>query len=259
MTRFRRSGKNWEGRNWSVVAPIDSLATQIETAYALSHPTDGTVAGRAHDANSPNSDHRPKPTSGTGVVRAIDFGEHIEEAFGIMDAIRTSHDSRLKYGIHESQMFSSYPSGGVPPFTWRPYGGSNAHIDHGHISTLASADAQGEPWDIGTGDDDMTSEELQEGLTEFFNVIQQTKHDGTVREHSWLISNSVWASEVGRDSRREFMSTVLTQARNYSKADFLNGDTDITPEELTQAMVDAIEEADIVQDVADELARRLVE
>ncbi len=158
MARFRRSGKNWEGRKWSVAAPIDSLADAIEGAYPPSHPKDGTVASKAHDRNSPNSDHRPKPTSGTGVVRALDFGEHNEEGFGIMDAIRASHDPRLKYGIHEGQMFSSYASRGIPPFTWRPYGGSNQHLDHGHISTLTSADGQGGPWDIGTGtgDDDMS-------------------------------------------------------------------------------------------------------
>ncbi len=156
MTRFRRSGTNWEGRAWVVAAPIRSLAEDIEDVYPSSHLKDGTVAGRAHDANSPNSDHRPKPISGAGRVRAIDFGEHDEEVDEILEGIRVSRDSRIKYGIHHGRMFSSYSSGGVPPYTWRPYT-RGGHIDHGHVSTLPSADNQAGAWDIGlsTGDDDM--------------------------------------------------------------------------------------------------------
>ena len=147
-----------------MAAPIDSLADDIEAAYPPSHPKDGTVAGRFHDANSPNSDHRPKPISGTGIVRAVDFGEHDEEVFGILDAIRASRDSRIKYGIHHGQMFSSYASAGTPPYTWRPYT-RGGHIDHGHVSTLTSADAQAGAWDIGTdtGDDMMPSLPLKYG------------------------------------------------------------------------------------------------
>ncbi len=154
MTRFRRSGKNWEGRRWSVAAPIDFLADDIEAAYPPSHSHDGTVAGKAHDRNSPISDHRPKPLVGTGIVRAIDFGEHDEEVDEILEAIRLSRDPRIKYAIHHGQMFSSYASGGIPPYTWRPYT-RGGHIDHGHVSTLASADGQAGAWDIGIGDDDM--------------------------------------------------------------------------------------------------------
>ncbi len=73
------------------------------------------------------------------------------------------------------------------------------------------------------------------------------------------IATAVWSAQVGRGDSRESLASVLVQARNYSKADFLNGDAEITHEELTAAMVDAIEEAGIASDVADELARRLVE
>ena len=107
-------------------------------------------------------------------------------------------------------------------------------------------------------EDDMTPEQLRDGLAEFFEEITQTKSDGSVRKHLVRISDSVWAAEVGRGDAKEFLSTVLVQARNYSKADFLNGDADITKDELVAAMADAIEEANIVEAMADELARRLV-
>ena len=235
MVRFRRSGKNWEGRLWKVAAPVDSLAGQIEAAYPVRHPKDGTVASKGHDANSPTSDHRPKPTSGAGVVRAIDFGEHIEEAFGILDAIRASQDSRLKYGIHESQMFSSYPSGGHAPYTWRPYGGSNAHLDHGHISTLKSADAQGGPWDIGTGDDDdmpVTEEEMA------------------------AIAQKVWEFPGGSGVR----SVHLVLDRTYRNVnELILAHRAGTLGTTAMAEIDDEDLLDIAEAVADEQARRLVE
>ena len=148
MTRFRRYGTNWEGRRWSVPAPIDSLADDIENAYPARHSHDGTVASKVHDTKSPTSDHRPSPFIGTGVVRAIDFGEHDDEVDEILEAIRVSRDPRIKYGIHHGQMFSSRAKGDIPPYTWRPYT-RGGHIGHGHVSTLTSADDQAGAWDIG--------------------------------------------------------------------------------------------------------------
>ncbi len=207
MTRFRRSGKNWEGRTWAVAAPIDSLADDIEAAYPPRHSKDGTVASKGHDTNSPNSDHRPKPISGTGIVRALDFGEHNEEGFGIMDAIRASRDPRLKYGIHEGQMFSSYASGGVPPFTWRPYSGPNQHLDHGHLSTLVSADAQAGSWDIGTGDEDMpiTDEEFDK-----IRAIQ--------REEINLHFGPAWTPTSGPSKGKRFVQALVDSAWNLTSS-----------------------------------------
>jgi hypothetical protein len=148
--RFRTSGTNWEGRRWVLASGLMVLARQIDEFDSKSHPADGTVASRAHDQNSPSSDHRPKPYSGTGVVRAIDFGENTEDdAFNILESIRLSRDKRVKYCIHERRMFSSYASGGVAPFTWRAYSGPAPHDTHGHCSTLEQYDTETYPWMIG--------------------------------------------------------------------------------------------------------------
>jgi len=104
---------------------------------------------------------------------------------------------------------------------------------------------------------DMTPEQLQEGLTEFFTVTFKDRSDGSIRRMSDLISDSIWAAEVGRGEAREFLSSVLVQARDFSRADFLNGDLEV--DELTEAVVDAIEAAGIAEAVADELASRLVD
>lgn len=147
--RFRTSGNNHEGRPWVLAAGLMVLAKQIDEFDPERHAADGTVASAQHDQNNPSSDHRPKPYSGAGVVRALDFGEHTEDdAFKILEAIRKSKDSRVKYCIHESRLFSSY---GSTPYEWRPYTGASPHSSHGHVSTLESGDTNTKPWNIGEG------------------------------------------------------------------------------------------------------------
>ena len=151
--RFRTSGKNWEARRWTLAPCLVELAEQIDALHPTSHPTDGTVAGKAHDKANPSSDHRPFPWSAkTGaVVRALDAGETVEnDAFAIAEAIRLSRDPRIKYVLHEGRMYSSYPSGIYKPYTWRPYSGP-PHITHVHFSTLAAFDNDTRPWTIKQG------------------------------------------------------------------------------------------------------------
>lgn len=154
--RFRVSGRNWEGREWTLAPCLVTLAHQIDEAFPVRHAADGTVASKRHDEVNPTSDHRPKPFVGKGIVRAVDFGETTEnDAFEICEAIRVSRDPRVTYVIHERQLFSSYPAHGFAPYMWRPYNLS-PHLDHGHVSTLATADNDSSPWQIG---DDMTPDE----------------------------------------------------------------------------------------------------
>ena len=150
MARFAKSGTNWEGRAWTLAACLRVLASQIEALHPSRHAADGTVASKTHDANNPSSDHRPKPYSGKGTVRALDAGETTEnDAFKMAEAIRVSRDPRVKYVIHEGRLFSSYASGGIPPFTWRTYTGPNPHGNHFHISTLEGQDNNQTAWKIG--------------------------------------------------------------------------------------------------------------
>ena len=155
--RFRTSGKNWESRQWVLAPCLVELAEQVDALHPTPHPTDGTVAGKAHDKANPSSDHRPFPWSAkTGaVVRALDAGETVEnDAFAIAEAIRLSRDPRIKYVLHESRMYSSYPSGIYKPYTWRPYSGP-PHDSHVHFSTLAAFDNDTRPWTIKQGGGDM--------------------------------------------------------------------------------------------------------
>ena len=123
---------------------------EIEAAYPDRTAHDGTVASRGHDANNPKSDHRPKPTIGKGIVRAVDAGEKVEnDGIVLADAIRATRDERVKYVLHENRIFSSYPRPGRAAWEWATL--SIGHPSHVHTSLTAKADADGSPWNLGLG------------------------------------------------------------------------------------------------------------
>jgi len=153
---FRYSGTAWDGQKWRVAHSVKTLGDQIMVLRGTtqSFSPDWTVASKNHDAANPDSDHTVKPKIGSGIVYAIDFAERIISVDSILDNIRLSHDSRVLYGIHDSRMFSSYPTSKYPAWVWRPYGGTNGHEGHGHMSVvndLTVADLTF-PWHISPSD-----------------------------------------------------------------------------------------------------------
>jgi hypothetical protein len=177
--RFRTSGTNWEGRAWTLAPCLVVLGQQISVLHPRGHGADGTVASKNHDAANPTSDHRPTPYIGPGVVRALDFGETTEDdVFDVLEAIRRSRDPRVKYVIHERELFSSYPSGNVAPFNWRPYSGPAPHDDHGHISALAGFDTDTRPWAI-VPPMALTPEEERFVKDMYRSVVEERQSNGT--------------------------------------------------------------------------------
>ncbi len=135
-------------RAWRTVPSLTKLLVQVDAVYPVRHPADGTAAGQGHFSTNPKSDHTPDVN---GDVRAGDIGEVVEDdAFTVAEAIRLSRDSRIKYMIHERRLFSSYDHANGPPYTWRPYSGSNPHSSHVHISVLRTNQNDSTAWDIGT-------------------------------------------------------------------------------------------------------------
>ncbi|WP_432829141.1 hypothetical protein [Dactylosporangium sp. CA-092794] len=128
----------------------------------------GLIGDAAHD---PTSDHTPHdfPGWGNDIVTAADFPNRPDlglDAHKVLDDIRRSHDARVKYGISNGQMFSSYAVKGFDPWTWRPYNPKNGdkHFTHGHLSVVGDSRADGtQPWATigasatagGEDDDDM--------------------------------------------------------------------------------------------------------
>ncbi|WP_432976490.1 hypothetical protein [Dactylosporangium sp. CA-233914] len=126
----------------------------------------GLIGDAAHD---PTSDHTPHNFAGWGnqIVTAADFPNRPGlglDAHKVLEDIRRSRDARVKYGISNGQMFSSYGVRGYNAWTWRPYNPANGdrHFTHGHLSVVGDARADGtQPWQTigaaqarGTEDDD---------------------------------------------------------------------------------------------------------
>lgn len=149
MARFKRSGKNWEGRSFTTAKSLNALMDEIELWQPSPRPADGTVASKTHDQNNPSSDHRPRPFSGSGIVHAVDVGELNEDGSVLAEAVRAKRDPRLKYLIHEGRLFSSYNHVNGAAWTWRPYSGYNAHSNHVHISVYRSSENNGAKWNLG--------------------------------------------------------------------------------------------------------------
>ena len=141
---------------WRLAGSLIQLRAQVDAAWPdRSKTSDGTIGDAAHAAST--SDHNPDEF---GVVRAIDLTEDLEVGLSmnaVTEAVRQSHDPRVKYVIHEGRMFSSYPTSLYPAWTWRPYVGLNDHAKHGHFSVVADLTVGDDPspWTLATLEDDM--------------------------------------------------------------------------------------------------------
>jgi len=143
---FRYEGYNWEGREWQTVPAITALGLQIEEVRPGTWATDGTVASKSHDINSPTSDHSPDADDGD--VAAIDFGGGKAFLDEVTEQLRLSRDPRIKYVIYNERMFSSYARHGYDPYTWRPYSGANGHKTHAHVSVTTAGEQDASEWQL---------------------------------------------------------------------------------------------------------------
>ena len=150
MARWRRSGKNWEGRPWTITPALSVLLDELEEHYPVGNSSlDGTVASSRHDEVNPSSDHRPHPFIGTGVVRAIDcWVASPTDGVTITEALRASRDPRIRYVIHNRRIFASYDRPHRKPWEWGPYDGASPHTNHIHISVQDDNNTQ--PWNLFT-------------------------------------------------------------------------------------------------------------
>lgn len=123
---------------WRVALALDTLLDEVnQRAPNRSAASDGSIGDLAHSSRT--SDHNP---NSRGVVQARDItddpaGGH--DATEFAEFLRRSKDSRIKYviddqGTGKGRIFSSYSTSTRRAWEWGPYTGSNAHIQHTHIS-----------------------------------------------------------------------------------------------------------------------------
>jgi hypothetical protein len=117
--------------SWRVAKCLDTLLAQVNAAYpGRSKGNDGTIGDERHQASK--SEHNP---DSHGVVRARDIThdpEHGLNARKLAEALVASRDPRILYVISDAEICSSK----VSPWKWRPYGGSNPHRAHMHLSVV---------------------------------------------------------------------------------------------------------------------------
>lgn len=124
-----------------VEAPACRRALDEATSIAPNRrrTSDGICASPTHHAQNPGSDHEPHIIIG-GVKYATAFDvsddKDLFDADAMAEKLRITRDERIKYVISERHMYSSYPSHGYQPYTWRPYSGPNPHTTHVHFSIL---------------------------------------------------------------------------------------------------------------------------
>lgn len=121
---------------WRLARSLGKLRDQINTAAPdRNKASDGTVGDAAHASRS--SDHNPWVRDGAmGIVTALDITH--DQARGVdagilADSLIASRDRRIKYIIWNRRIASATTA----PWTWRPYGGSNTHTKHVHISVVS--------------------------------------------------------------------------------------------------------------------------
>lgn len=119
--------------SWRIARSLDTLLAQVNAAWpGRDKSNDGTIGDERHQAS--HSEHNPDEN---GVVRARDITNdphHGLDARKLAEALIASRDPRILYLISNREICSSV----THPWTWRPYGGSNPHEAHMHLSVVAN-------------------------------------------------------------------------------------------------------------------------
>ncbi len=129
-----------EAASWRPAKSLIALRDQVNARFPeRKKDSDGTIGDVRHCGHpGATSDHCPRNIDGdVGVVTAIDITHdpaHGCDAGKLAEAIRVSHDPRVKYIISNRRIANFQAIGGAAPWDWRPYNGDNPHTKHVHIS-----------------------------------------------------------------------------------------------------------------------------
>lgn len=132
---------------WNLAKSLETLRKQVNAKYPdRSKSSDGTIGDTAHSARK--SDHNP---NAAGVVCALDLTHDPASGFdsyAFAEMLRQKQDDRIKYLISNRRICSGTGQK-EPAWKWRPYGGTNAHDHHNHISVKAASADDACLWDLG--------------------------------------------------------------------------------------------------------------
>lgn len=126
--------------SWRAAKSLLTLRDQYNDRFPnRSKRSDGIVGDLAHQSRV--SDHNP---DANGVVHALDITHDPDHSLNIaveVERLAASGDGRIKYLIANRRIWE-------PGKGWQPYGGTNPHTDHMHISVRANNGDDPNPWNI---------------------------------------------------------------------------------------------------------------
>lgn len=135
---------------WRAAKSLTTLKDQVNAkAPSRNKSHDGMIGDVRHRSRA--SDHNPWVDG--GVVTAYDITNDPAKNCDVnklAEAIRTTREPRVKYLIWKRRICNHASVGGAAAWAWRPYGGSNPHDKHLHISvkeTKAHYDSTA-PWPV---------------------------------------------------------------------------------------------------------------
>lgn len=156
--------------SWRVARSLDVLLGELNAAAPLrSKVSDGSIGDAAHATR--DSDHNPFviDDDGEGVVRARDFthdpingldGDLL--AARLVELAKSGHPALGPgaYVIWEGRIASATEDG--QPWDWEPYGGSNEHRKHIHVSVALAASGYDStrPWGVINQEDTVNQDDI---------------------------------------------------------------------------------------------------
>lgn len=221
--------------SWRLARSLEVLRGEIDRAWpGRDTASDGTIGDAAHRAGWESSDHNPwiSDARGVGVVRAVDIthdpsgGPDCDELAEHLRDLGAAGDTRVDYVIWNRRITSATPKPGHPPWTWRPYSGSNPHDRHLHLSVStrpAGYDAT-RGWGIEGGIGDVSPPEIWQ------HKLRRVPHSKRKeRIAGWLLR---WAYGHAKIARREAHEASVAA----TKAAAASGANHATLEALTRTV-----------------------
>jgi hypothetical protein len=172
------------GSGWQLAPCLVSMYDEANRlAPNRNRKADGSIGDTAHASRT--SDHNPA----NGFVTALDLTHAPETGFDAHARARmviARRDQRIKYVISNRMIARSYSSGGSPPWTWKPYTGSNPHVFHAHFSvnnTVAARNNTSAWWPHSSQEDELTMAQIDEIMAKLEVIhTEQTKQHSRVVE-----------------------------------------------------------------------------
>lgn len=261
--------------SWILVPSLVALRAEFDAlAPNRSKASDGSVGDQSHASNS--SDHNPDETGNTPTedtdskneVHAIDVDKDLRRPDWTMqrcvDVITTRHrtglDDRLQNVIYDRRIWSA--SWG---WTARPYGGANAHTEHGHFSARYTTGQEEDvrPWGLLEQEDDVSAKDVW--TTDGLIPNPAWRPDAATNSHIagatalQVAMGESHAANAKAGSADRKLDQVLVLLQTLTGKDFTDEPAIIAGvlAGLDPAVIAAAIPPDLARRVADELATRL--